>query len=199
MMPVDDIGIAIADVYAKALLKLATAAGVQVSMFEEFGGLVVYVNANPEFERFLTSATVDSDRRRDSLEKILRGRVSDLLLDTLQVLNHKGRLPLLEQVYIQYRLAYEAAQNQVEVTVTTATPLTGASRRALLEALGKYTGEDPILTERVDASIIGGMVVHVGDRKIDCSVIRRLQGYREAFLARASHEIHSGREYFVDV
>lgn len=196
MLPVDDIGIAIADVYAKTLLKLATGAGAAASMLEEFGGLVVYVNADEAFRSFLISTTVDSDRRRETLEKTMRGKLSDLLLNFLQILNRKERLELLEQIYVQYRLAYEATQNQIEATVTTAIRLEPGPRGALVQSLRRYTGKDPILTEKVDPAILGGMVVHIGDKKIDMSVARQLRGYREAFLARASHEIHSGREYF---
>ena len=199
MQPVDDIGIAIADVYAKALLKLAGDAGVAAPVLEELGGLIVYVNSTPEFESFLISQTLDGEARRAMLEKAMRGKTSDLLLNFLHVLNAKDRMPLLEQVYVQYRLAYEAAQNQIEVTVTTATQLTANTRVALLAALRKYLGKDPILTEAVDESIIGGLVVHVGDEKIDQSVSWQLRGFRERFQARASQEIHSGREYFHDV
>lgn len=196
MQPVDDIGIAIADVYAKALTKLAVDAGVEEAALEELADLVTYVNANAGFESFLTSVTVDSDARRKTLEKTLRGKASDLLVNFLQVLNTKERMPLLEQVYVRYRLAFEAKRGQVEVTATSATPLTGGLREALLGALRRYTGREPILTEKVDASLIGGLVVRVGDEKIDFSVSRRLQGYHGAFLARASREIHSGREFF---
>ncbi len=196
MLPVDDIGIAIADVYAKALMKLAAGADGEEAALEELADLVTYVNANAGFESFLTSVTVDIGARRQTLEKALRGKASDLLVNFLQILNTKERMPLLEQIHVQYRLAFEAKRGQVEVTATSATPLSGGVREALLGALRRYTGRDPILTEEVDASLIGGLVVHVGDEKIDFSVSRRLQGYRGVFLARASREIHSGREYF---
>lgn len=196
MLPVDDIGIAIADVYAKALLKLAGDAGAQSSILEELGGLVVYVNTNGDFESFLTRAAVDAEARRATIEKSMRGRASDMLVDFLQVLNRKDRLALLEQIYVQYRLAYEASQSQVEVTATTAAPLSAGIRESLVAALRNHTGKEPILTEQVDASLIGGMVVHIGDLKIDFSVAKRLRNYRSAFLARASLEIQGDREYF---
>ena len=196
MLPVDDIGIAIANVYAKSLMKLAADADGEEAALEELADFVKYVNTNADFQSFLTSVTVDSDARRKTLEKALRGKASDLLVNFLQILNTKDRMPLLEQVHTQFLLAFEAKRGQVEVTATSATPLSGGVRESLLEALRRYTGRDPILTEEVDASLIGGLVVLVGDEKIDFSVSRRLQGYRGAFLARASHEIHSGREYF---
>lgn len=195
MYPVDDIGVAISDVYAKALLKLAGdtgAPGALVSELEEFIG---YVNSDAHFEEFLAGDRVDATTRRTVLEKTLRGSCSDLLLDFLQVLNNKGRMALLEQIGRQCRLAYESLLNQTEITVRSAVPLEEKAKQSLIAALKKYTGAEPVLTEKVDASLIGGLVVHVGDEKIDFSVTKKLHRLREAFVARASQEIHGGRVY----
>ena len=195
MYPVDDVGVAISDVYAKALLKLAGDTGAPGALVTELEDFINYVNSAPHFEEFLAGDRVDVATRRAVLEKALRGRCGDLLLDFLQVLNSKGRLALLEQVGRQCRLAYESLLNQVEVTVRSAVPLEDKARQLLLAALKRYTGADPVLTEKVDASLIGGMVVHVGDEKIDFSVAKKLRRLREAFVARASQEIHGGRAY----
>jgi F-type H+-transporting ATPase subunit delta len=196
MLPVDDIGIAIADVYAKSLYKLASADSTQTSMHEELCDLVKYVNETSAFEHFLTSATIDTDRRRESLERAMRGKASDLLVNFLQVLNTKDRLSLLEQISVQFRFAIEHELKQVEVDVTTAVALSSSLRESLMAELQKMTGKEPILTEKVRPDIIGGLILLIGDRKIDFSVARRLDGYRDALITRASHEIHSGREYF---
>lgn len=199
MLPVDEVGVAIAAVYAKALLELAGENGTRESVLEELDELVSYANRDPAFEQFLTSAVINTDTRRASLEKILRGKTSDLILDTIQVLNRKDRLALLEEVCRQYRLALEAQQNQVEVTVTSAVPLSDDARESLLGALKQHTGAQAILCERVDPSIIGGLVLQIEDEKIDFSVSTRLRGFRKTLLTRASHEIHGGRNYFEDL
>lgn len=199
MLAVDEVGVAIAAVYAKALLELAGESGVQEAALQELDELVAYANRDPAFEQFLTSTVVDADARRDSLEKMLRGKVSDLVLDAVQVLNGKGRLSLLEEVCRQYRLAIERLRNQLEVTVTSAVPLSDEATESLRQALKRHTGAQAILSERVDPSLIGGMVVRIEDEKIDFSVSRKLQGFRQTLLARASREIHGGRDYFDDV
>lgn len=199
MLAVDEVGVAIAAVYAKALLELAGENDMQEATLQELDELVSYANRDAAFEQFLSSAVVDVDARRGSLEKMLRGKVSDLVLDAVQVLNRKGRLPLLEAVCRQYRLAMEAQQNQLEVTVTSAVPLGDEARESLRQALTRHTGAEAILSEQVDPAILGGMVVRIGDEKVDFSVSTKLQGLRRTLLARASREIHGGRDYFDDV
>ncbi len=196
MNPVDDIGIAIAAVYAKALFCLSPTEADREETFAELRDLVDYVNHMPAFEHYLVSSSVDVERRRSTIESALRGKASDLLTDFVQVLNHKGRLVLLEQVREQYRLLLEAAQNRVKATVTTATPLSEDARASLIDTLKSYTGADPVLTESVDEQLIGGMVLRIGDRKIDFCVASRLKKYQESLLARATRELQGGRRFF---
>ncbi len=198
MQAVNDVGIAIAETYARALMALAGDDVPLDDLLEEFDGFVAYINATPEFESFLVDATIDADARAASLEKTLRGRMADLLLDFLQVLNRKDRLPLVEQIFIQSRLANEALKNQVEVTVSTPTSLSDSVRESLVSALKAYAGRDPILTECVEPGLLGGLVVHIGDKKLDFSVVNKLRRFRKTLDNRASREIQSGRSYVQD-
>ncbi len=196
MQPVDEVGVAIAGVYARALLDIADKTGAADTVREELDGLTTLANRDSAFAHFLESTVIDVDQRRASLEKMFRGRLSDLVLDTLQVLNRKDRLMLLEEVTRQYVLALEESRNEVEITVTTAKPLDENSRTELMEALKRHTGAEPVVTEKVDEDLIGGMIVRVGDEKIDFSVATKLRRLHQMLLERASHEIHSGRHYY---
>ncbi len=199
MQPVNEVGGAIAAVYAKALMNLAETDAERSSTLEELTALVELTNREPALERFFVSTVIDVDARRESIERMFRGKADDRMIDFLQVLNRKDRLPLLAEVVRQYRGSLERQRNQIESTVTTATPLGDASRAELLDALKKHTGKSPVLTELVDPEILGGMVVRTEGEKIDFSVAMRLRAFRKVLLARASHEIHGGRNYFDEV
>ena len=58
--------------------------------------------------------------------------------------------------------------------------------------------KEPALIERVDSSLIGGLVVEVEGKKFDASVASRLQDLSAALLARASSEIHRGTAYVAE-
>jgi len=199
MLPVDEVGVAIAGVYARALLAMAAKFGAQESVLRELDDVVAYADREATFGQFLESSVIDTDQRRASLEKMFRGRLSDLVLDTLQILNRKERLALLEVIARQYRLALEGQRHEIEITVTSAVALTDETRRQLVEALKRHTGAEPVLTQEVDANLIGGMVVRIGDEKIDFSLATQLRRLREALLARASREIHAGRGFVASV
>jgi F-type H+-transporting ATPase subunit delta len=78
------------------------------------------------------------------------------------------------------------------VQVSSARPLSDAQRDSLAAAVRERTGLEPSFTETVDPSLVGGLVVQIGDEKTDGSVVTRLRNLGEALLDRASREIHSG-------
>jgi F0F1-type ATP synthase delta subunit len=89
--------LAITSVYAKALYALAMDADKVADVRAELDELAKLVDADAEFAHFLSSAAVDIERRADSLEKIFRGKLSDLTLNTLQVMNRHGRCGLMKR------------------------------------------------------------------------------------------------------
>ncbi|MFQ5418059.1 MAG: ATP synthase F1 subunit delta [Myxococcota bacterium] len=186
---------AVANVYGHAMLALADEQGHGDALLDEVLGLRRCLDADPGFEAFLSSPTVDGDTRGNAVERMFRGRVSDLLVDALQVLNRKERLGALRGVIESYRVAYESRRGRVDVFVATATPLSDAMRRRVTDAAARIAGREPQLVESVDASLIGGLVLRIGDRKMDASVATRLRRLEDALAARASQEIHHGRTY----
>jgi F-type H+-transporting ATPase subunit delta len=188
--------IAIARVYARATLSLAESQGLSDDVLEQLESLQTQMDRSPTFEGFLTSPLVDTKERRAVLDRGFRGKMSEVLLDTLQVMNNKGRSGLLRALVEAYRQEYEDLKGQIRVRVKTAVPLTGELRRRLEQAVSKVTGRRAKLEESVERSLIGGLVLQVADRKIDASVANELRGLGQRLLDRASREIHSGRTYF---
>lgn len=187
----DDKTLAIARPYAEALLGLARAAGADDRVREELDE-IARLAAGPAFRDYLGNPAVDAGERRESLERIFRGKASDLVVDTLQVMNRKGRIALVPAVAAAYRAAHDEAAGRVEVAVTSAVPLTDPQRRRLVAAIEGGTGLAPKLVERVDPAILGGLVVRLGDQKADASVATRLRNLSEALRARASRQLRSG-------
>lgn len=198
MAKVDDRDLDVAGVYARSMIELAEQRGESETLLEELDDLTKYVEQNRELEEFLGSPLVDDKVRAKSIEKAFRGQASDLLVDALQVINRKGRLGLLPAIAKAYRNAYRERHGLVEASVTTVVPLTETQRAQLVAAITRFNGKRPILAERIDPSLIGGIVVEVGGQKLDTSVASRLRGLGAALHRRASQEIHSGRTYLTE-
>ncbi|MBI4717743.1 MAG: ATP synthase F1 subunit delta [Planctomycetes bacterium] len=197
MASTGDKAIGVARVYAQAILSLAESHGEADRVLVELMGLASYVERSPEFETFCTSPTIDAESRKRSVEKMFRGKVSDVLTDALQVVSRKDRLELLREIAEQYRLAHEDLRGRVDVYVRTAVPLPGPLRDRVAETARRYSGREVDLVETVDESLIGGMVISIGDRKFDTSVSTQLKALAMRLSERASKEIHGERTYLV--
>lgn len=187
---------ALARVYAASILELAEAAGKSDVVRDELAALAKVVTEHDELADVLSSPTVDSGARRVVIEKLFRGKCSDLVVDAIQVLNNKGRLELLGAVAESFRLLHEDLRGQVDIEVTTAVPLTNTHRKGLRELAKSKTGKEANLVESVDPSLLGGIVMRIGDEKFDMSVSMQLERIGELLMSRASREIHAGRTFY---
>lgn len=188
----------LADVYASALLETAEERGEFESVAAELADLIAYMDRDSEFAQFMTADTVDDEPRRESLEKLFRGRMADLVLNMLQVLNNRRRMGLLRAVARCVQLRVEARHHQREVTVRTAAPLTAALREQVRRVVGEHIGREALLIEQVDPELIGGLVLQIGDVQVDASVDSKLRTLFRRLMERATAEIHRGELYLVE-
>lgn len=183
---------ALADVFAGAMLSAADEAGAEEQAAAEFADLIRYMDGDAAFEQFLIADTVDSEARRESLEKLFRGRMSDMLLNLLQVLNRRGRLDLVRLVCRAVELRMEDKHHQQEVLIETAMPLTDELRSLLKRRLSEHLGKEALLFEKVVPELVGGVIIHIKDVQIDASVASRVRELRSRFGERAVEAIHHG-------
>ncbi len=193
MANVSDRELALARVYSRSILELAEEQGQAEAVLDELMELVKYLDRNPEFEQFLGSPLVEAEDRGRTVEKAFRGRASDLLVDSLQVVNRKGRLGLLRAIAEGYRIEFRDLRGIADAVVRTAVPLSEPMRVRVRESVARFTGRQPFLIEKVDPSLIGGIVIEVGGRKIDGSVSSRLRELGQNLERRASQEIVRSR------
>lgn len=196
MAVTSDKGFAIARVYAEAMLQLAESQGDSEILFEELRNFADCVELDSDLHDFVSSPMVDLEARRKMLENVFRGKRTDLFVDGLQVMNRKGRLGLISAVAEAYRLERDKLRNRTEVRVKSASPLTAELHAKLKEAMSQRVGHDVDLVEEVDESLIGGLVLQIGDEKLDASIATRLKRIGESLLDRAAREIHSGKRYY---
>ncbi|MFQ5463412.1 MAG: ATP synthase F1 subunit delta [Phycisphaerae bacterium] len=181
----------LAKVYSNSMLELAAKSGEVESLHEELQALGRLLEKDQALARFFTNPTVDARSRTDAIEQTFRGRASDLLVNSLQVLNRKDRLVLLPAVIQTYRAAVQAHAGRMEATVISAIPLGEEAKTILCRMIGKHCGKEIDLVEKVDESLMGGLVVEMGDEKLDASVAQRLERLGEALRDRSLRELHS--------
>jgi F-type H+-transporting ATPase subunit delta len=125
---------------------------------------------------------------------MFRGRLSDLLLNTLLVMNDHGRVGMLSGLLRTFSVRQLQAAGQIEVVATSATELDDAARRQVASTAAEVSGKQPIIDWIVDPSLIGGLVLQIGDWRYDNSVRRQLRAAQRKLLQRSERGLEVGLE-----
>ncbi len=183
--------------YAQALYAAAQKAGHAEATVEEVDSLIDDVlERQGGFEGILTSGFVSHDEKTSLLDRALGKQASPLVLNFLKVLSQNGRLDCLRAVRTALDELHDQAQGKVRVTVTTAVPLENAQAEQISGHMRQLLGKEPLLEKQIDADLLGGVVVRVGDLVYDGSLATQLKRVREQMINRSVHEIQSRRDRF---
>jgi F-type H+-transporting ATPase subunit delta len=173
----------LATTYAQALLDLALEAGAVDEVAQQVEQLRELVERDAGLRALLSSRLVSVGRRAESLERIFKGRVHDVLHRFLQVVNRKQRLAALSGMLAAFAALAEEHRGVREVDAYVAAPLSADQVSAVSSAVGRAIDRQVILNQHVDESLIGGLKLRVGDRLIDGSVSAQLRLLRRKLVA----------------
>jgi ATP synthase, F1 delta subunit len=120
--------------------------------------------------------------KKETIVRVFGPQVGDPVRNFLLLLVDKRRETALPSIIKEYQRLANKARNIAEAEVTTALPLAESDKQALAERLSAVTGKTVVLKTKVDARIVGGVVVKIGDKLIDGSVVRQLEALRTALL-----------------
>lgn len=187
---------AVARTYADAFLDAAEATGAE-AVLEEMGSFVEDVLLKvPGLEEIFNSLVIARDEKIRVIDRVIAPRASELVTNFLRVLARHGRLELLPAIWREARIRNEIRHGRRRVPVTSARPLDASAQERIRKRLAESLPFEPILETRVDPSLLGGIVIRVGDTIYDSSLATRIKQLRERLKQRSLHEIQSGRDRF---
>jgi F-type H+-transporting ATPase subunit delta len=135
---------------------------------------------NPGLENVLSSPRVSQLDKENLIDRVFRGQVHPTLLNFLKVLCRRGRIGSLRAIQICANQMRDEQLGRVRVTVTSAFVLTADQRGAIAAKLGQSLGKEVVLDERVDESLLGGILIRIGDQVFDGSVMGKMSAMRTA-------------------
>jgi F-type H+-transporting ATPase subunit delta len=96
-------------------------------------------------------------------------------LNFIRLLAENKRLALLPEIAARFELLRAEYENEVDVVVTSAVPLSDAQKAKLADSLKTRLRRDVRITTALDPALLGGAVIRAGDLVIDGSIKGRLQ------------------------
>ena len=164
--------------YGGSLYDLAAEENLTDELLQELQTAVESIEAEPQYVRLLATPGVPKKERCALLDKAFAGG-HPYLVNFLKLLCEENLIGELPGTLQAYRERYNADHNILAVTTVTAVPLTASAREKLLAKLQTITGKNITLTECVDPSVLGGVRLDMGGKRLDGTVQRHLERLRE--------------------
>lgn len=162
--------------YAKAVFELAQEEGKVEEWTSRLEGVRTLLT-DPQASVVLFNPVIPSVRRVEVIDD-LAGGLGKEAANLAKMMVATGRPELIEGIVEEYTALADEAAGRVRATATTAVALEENDQQRLSKQLSESLGKEVRLELRVDRSIIGGMVLQIGDHLIDASVATRLQQLR---------------------
>jgi F-type H+-transporting ATPase subunit delta len=170
--------------YAKALLELGLAGHNYELLAAELDRVVATVESSKELKSALESPVFPMSQRKAILAEVLqRLGVPTVLAQFCQLVLDRNRFAAMGSIARELRTQVDQAAGRVRATVTSAVAVPEAELGRIRRSLEQKTGKQVVVETRQDASLIGGVVVKVGDVVYDGSIKSQLQRMQEQLLS----------------
>jgi len=173
-----------ARVYAEALFDVAKDKGKLDAVRDELAQFVDAVEGNRELQVFFFSPYFSSAEKVAGLKRAVSDADAELV-NFLELLIEKQRMPEIFRIRRQLDELWKQENRRIDVTVTSAVTLEPSVVEKVGEEIERQTGQKVELSSRVDAEILGGIVLQVGNKVLDASIRSRLEKLRKSVAQAA--------------
>lgn len=162
--------------YARSLFQASLKAECAADVERDLAAIAAIYKENRELPVLLASPSLGNAKRRAILMSIAdKAGFCEMTRRFIDLLLEKSRLEILESIPDRFHKLYRDHQGEVEVTVSTAVPLSDAMKQSVTQSIAAKSGKKPVVTYHVNPALIGGIVVQYPDHILDGSLARKVQ------------------------
>ena len=175
------IGSKISRRYAKALLSLGREDGAYERYGKELQAFCRFCSANEEFFRVISNQIFSVEDRKRILDLVLdQSGLTHVVKNFLRLLLDKNRIGAVREMTDYYAKLTDEISNITRADVFTARPLKKEALGKIERALTALTSKKVMMEVKEDKSLVGGIIVRIGDLVLDGSVKAQLEGLKES-------------------
>lgn len=171
----------IAGRYALALLELAEQENAIDAIDAELGRFLALLGESDDLKELVRNPVFSAEEQLQAISAVLdRAGIAGLGANFIKLVASKRRLFAVTSMIEAYRALVAQKRGLVSADVIVAEKLSDANRKAVEAALHSVTGKTVTVREKVDPSIIGGLIVKLGSKMVDSSVRTKLNSMKLA-------------------
>jgi F-type H+-transporting ATPase subunit delta len=165
--------------YARALFNTALKSGEVDAVGQSLDAIAEAAQHSDQFMNVMRHPLITRERKKELLHHIFEGRVQPVVEHFLFLLIENDRAAILPDVGAQFTELLDEHRREMDAEAVSAVPLSPAQVEALKARLEAESGYKVRLQTRVDESLLGGLLVRVGDRLFDGSIASQLRRLEE--------------------
>ncbi|MCA9406840.1 MAG: ATP synthase F1 subunit delta [Candidatus Omnitrophica bacterium] len=172
----------IAQPYAQALFEHAKELKQAEKVYNDLLNLRELIDQSVDLSRFFANASIPKDIRRQTLDKVFNGKLTETTLKFLLFLEYKNRLGILKDVCTEFEKVYMNDITTIRVKIASSTQLDKKQIETLSKQLNKKFEKDIQTEISVDPALLGGLKFQVHDTVYDYTLKAQLDKIKEQFI-----------------
>lgn len=168
--------------YAQSLLDLAREQNFLSQVNADMKMLVKAIEGNRDLQLLFDSPVVKVSQKSDLLSKIFKAELNPLSFAFVSLLVKKRRESEILSIAKEYISLYAEYQNIKQIVLSTATKVDATLKEEITKLVKKATNSEVELIEKIDASLIGGFVLKIGDTMYDSSISTRIRKVKRELI-----------------
>lgn len=165
----------VSKIYSDALFDVALEMNAVERIQSEFDFLSATLKENSDFYELIKTPRVSVDEKKALLEETFKSSFSEPFMNFIKILMDKKRGPEVLNIKKAFDQRVDEHNNIAKATVESVLPLSASQMADLTQKLGTLSGKKVSLTNVVNPSLVGGLLVTMGDRVIDGSIKYKLE------------------------
>lgn len=164
-----------ASTYGEALFSLAVEENKVDALYQEAKTVIQLLEENTDFVKLLTHPKIAKEEKAGIIEQTFKGKVMDELTGLLNMVVLKGHSKEISAILLYFTEQVKEYKKIGTAYVTTAVELNDKQKADIVAKLIETTSyEEMEMHYAVDSSLIGGMLIRIGDRIVDSSIKTKL-------------------------
>ena len=165
--------------YGEGLYALCAEEKLDQAVLEEVQALQKAFRENEAFLHLLGNMTMSKVERVRIVDETFKGQIHEYTLNFLKILVERGAIYAFSECAAAYQESYFRDHQVAVAEVTTANALNEAQRAKLIDKLKKLTGKEIVVKEKIDPSVLGGVLLQMDGKRYDNTVRHRLAAIKQ--------------------
>lgn len=166
--------------YADALFETGIEENTLDNLYDEALSVQQILKDNPDFSRLMNHPKILKEDKEQIMESVFKGRLSDEFTGFLRLIVANKRYADIDSILEYFVLKVKEHKKIGIAYVTTPLELTAAQKEAVSKKLLDTTDYVSMeMNYMIDESLIGGMVIRIGDKVVDSSIRTKLEGLKK--------------------